>query len=167
MKTKILVSACLMGHKVRYNGSEKAALTVTLKDWHAQGRLVTHCPELAAGLSVPRLPAEIVSGTGQDVMAGRARILESDGADVTEHYQLAAWLALKAAQEAGCSAALLTDGSPTCGSDNIYSGHFNGQKRDGMGVAAALLNAHGITVFPESRLEELIDWVKERENDSV
>jgi len=167
MKTKILVSACLMGHKVRYNGSEKAQISETLQRWQLEHRLVTHCPELAAGLSIPRLPAEIVAGNGKDVMAGNACILESDGTDVTGHYQLAAWLALRAALASDCSAALLTDGSPTCASEFIYDGSFTGQKHAGMGVAAALLREHGIQVFSDNQLMELIAWVEERENDSM
>ena len=128
MKNKLLVSACLMGFRVRYNGSEKAQLAATLSRWQQAGRLVIHCPELAAGLPTPRLPAEILGGTGGDVLAGRARIVESDGRDVTGHYQLAARLALSAAREAGCQAALLTDGSPTCGSQFVYDGSFRGRR---------------------------------------
>ncbi|STV62642.1 Purine nucleoside phosphorylase [Klebsiella pneumoniae] len=90
-----------------------------------------HCPELAAGLPTPRLPAEILGGTGGDVLAGRARIVESDGRDVTGHYQLAAWLALSAAREAGCQAALLTDGSPTCGSQFVYDGFLSRTAQSG------------------------------------
>lgn len=116
MINKILVSACLMGFRVRYNGSEKAKAMAQLSRWQAEQRLVIHCPELAAGLPVPRPPAEILSADGRDVMRGQARIIENTGQDVTEHYQLAAWLALRTAQEHGCRAALLTDGSPTCGS---------------------------------------------------
>lgn len=163
MKTKILVSACLMGFQVRYNGREKSDLQATLQRWQQEQRLVTHCPELAAGLPVPRLPAEIVGGNGADVMDERARIVESDGHDVTAHYQLAAWLALRAAQENGCAAALLTDGSPTCGSQVIYDGSFQGRQQPGTGVAAALLRSHGIEVFSERQLAELIAWVNERE----
>lgn len=74
---------------------------------------------------------EILGGTGGDVLAGRARIVESDGRDVTGHYQLAAWLALSAAREAGCQAALLTDGSPTCGSQFVYDGSFRGRRKAG------------------------------------
>ncbi|WP_222890195.1 DUF523 domain-containing protein [Enterobacter sp. C2] len=159
MKIKILVSACLMGFKVRYNGSEKQAVEATLARWQQEGRLVIHCPELAAGLPVPRLSAEISGGTGADVMHNAARITESDGTDVTAHYQLAAWLALRAAQEAGCRAALLTDGSPTCGSRAIYDGSFSGQRQPGMGVAAALLAEHGIKVFSEQELDALIAWI--------
>lgn len=165
MKTKILVSACLMGFKVRYNGSEKQTIEETLARWQQEGRLVIHCPELAAGLPVPRLPAEISCGNGMDVMQGAARIWESDGTDVTKHYQLAAWLALRAAQDANCRAALLTDGSPTCGSRTIYDGSFRGQRQPGMGVAAALLAEHGIKIFSEQELPALVDWINASDAD--
>ncbi|EMM5729460.1 TPA: DUF523 domain-containing protein [Klebsiella pneumoniae] len=169
MKNKLLVSACLMGFQVRYNGSEKAQLAATLSRWQQAGRLVIHCPELAAGLPTPRLPAEILGGTGGDVLAGRARIVESDGRDVTGHYQLAAWLALSAAREAGCQAALLTDGSPTCGSQFVYDGSFRRRRKAGAGVAADLLRAHGITVFSDGQIPQLLAWMaqKEQDDDSV
>ena len=122
-----------------------------------------HCPELAAGLPVPRPPAEIMSAEGKDVMRGQARIIENTGKDVTGHYQLAAWLALRAAQEAGCTAALLTDGSPTCGTQFIYNGSFSNQRKSGMGVAASLLSGHGIAVFSETQFAELVNWIEERE----
>lgn len=160
---KILVSACLMGFKVRYNGSEKAALQQALSRWQQENRLVIHCPELAAGLPVPRRAAEIVAGDGQDVLSGQARIVENDGTDVTAHYQLAAWLALNAAQHHGCSAALLTDGSPTCGSQVIYDGSFSATRRAGMGVATALLKVHGIRVFSDRQLPALLAWLEEGE----
>ncbi|KAB8307663.1 DUF523 domain-containing protein [Rahnella sp. Lac-M11] len=163
MMNKILVSACLMGFKVRYDGSEKAQMTDQLQRWQKEQRLVIHCPELAAGLPIPRPPAEIVSTDGKDVMQTQIRIHEITGQDVTEHYQLAAWLALRTAQESGCTAALLTDGSPTCGSQFIYDGSFSGQRKSGMGVAASLLTEHGIAVFSEKRLADLIAWIDEKE----
>ncbi|HHL4119209.1 TPA: DUF523 domain-containing protein [Klebsiella pneumoniae] len=142
MKNKLLVSACLMGFQVRYNGSEKAQLAATLSRWQQAGRLVIHCPELAAGLPTPRLPAEILGGTGGDVLAGR---------------------------EAGCQAALLTDGSPTCGSQFVYDGSFRGRRKAGAGVAADLLRAHGITVFSDGQIPQLLAWMaqKEQDDDSV
>ncbi|WP_426617070.1 DUF523 domain-containing protein [Raoultella sp. R2A007] len=164
MKSKILVSACLMGFQVRYNGSGKAQLAGMLARWQQDNRLVIHCPELAAGLPTPRLSAEIVSAQGAEVMQGRAQIVESSGQDVTAHYQLAAWLALRAAQESGCDAALLTDGSPTCGSQFIYDGTFSGQRKPGSGVAAALLREHGITVFSDGQVPQLLAWMAAREN---
>ncbi|EKM0362925.1 DUF523 domain-containing protein [Cronobacter turicensis] len=159
MINKILVSACLMGFKVRYDGSEKAQMIDQLRRWQKEQRLVIHCPELAAGLPTPRPPAEIVSGDNKT----QDRIIEITGKDVTEHYQLGAWLALRTAQNAGCTAALLTDGSPTCGSQFIYDGSFSGRRKSGMGVAASLLSAHGIAVFSENNLADLIAWIDEKE----
>ncbi|ALB55728.1 Purine nucleoside phosphorylase [Cronobacter universalis NCTC 9529] len=159
MINKILVSACLMGFKVRYDGSEKAQMINQLRRWQEEQRLVIHCPELAAGLPTPRPPAEIVSGDNKT----QDRIIEITGKDVTEHYQLGAWLALRTAQDAGCTAALLTDGSPTCGSQFIYDGSFSGRRKSGMGVAASLLSAHGIAVFSEHNLADLIAWIDAKE----
>jgi uncharacterized protein YbbK (DUF523 family) len=42
--------------------------------------------------------------------------------------------------------------SPSCGSRQIYDGTFSGNKRDGMGVAAALLKTYGIPVYSEEEL---------------
>ncbi|EKM0529465.1 DUF523 domain-containing protein [Cronobacter turicensis] len=159
MINKILVSACLMGFKVRYDGSEKAQMIDQLRRWQEEQRLVIHCPELAAGLPTPRPPAEIVSGDNKT----QDRIIEITGKEVTEHYQLGAWLALRTAQDAGCTAALLTDGSPTCGSQFIYDGSFSGRRKSGMGVAASLLSAHGIAVFSEHNLADLIAWIDAKE----
>ena len=155
IKQKILLSACLAGHRVRYNGTDKSCTTNLLQQWRDEGRLVTHCPELAAGLETPRLSAEMVNGQGIEVLNGRAQVLESDGRDVTQPYVLAAWLALKTAQSNGCRFAIRTDGSPTCGSQNVYDGSFRGMKVPGEGVAAALLREHGVEVFSESQLDAL------------
>jgi len=148
-----------MGFKVRYDGSEKAQMIDQLRRWQEEQRLVIHCPELAAGLPTPRPPAEIVSGDNKT----QDRIIEITGKEVTEHYQLGAWLALRTAQDAGCTAALLTDGSPTCGSQFIYDGSFSGRRKSGMGVAASLLSAHGIAVFSENNLADLIAWIDAKE----
>ena len=93
MKNKLLVSACLMGFQVRYNGSEKAQLAATLSRWQQAGRLVIHCPELAAGLPTPRLPAEILGGTGvaADLLRAHGITVFSDG----QIPQLLAWMAQK------------------------------------------------------------------------
>ncbi len=169
MGNKILISACLMGYKVRYNGSAKAEIAARLDALQRAGRLVVHCPELAAGLPTPRLPAEIDGGSGSGVLAGHARIIENNGCDATPHYVLAAWLALETARKHGCSAALLTDGSPTCGSREIYDGSFSNQLRPGEGVAAALLRQHGINVFSDKEIPALLDWLahEEQNNDPV
>lgn len=153
---KILVSACLLGRPVRYNGSSKTLTHPVLDQWMQEGRLVSICPELKAGFSVPRPPAEIGAGmSGPSVLSGQARVIEATGADVTELYIAGAHSALALAQEHGCRFALLIDGSPSCGSGFIYDGKFAGRKDVGAGVTAALLRQHGIEVFAETEIEAL------------
>ena len=153
---KILVSACLMGPAVRYDGKAKPFLHPVLERWSAEGRLVALCPEMAAGLPVPRPPAEIVgAGGGTAVLAGTARVMEATGRDVTAVFQRAADHALTVARDAGCRFALLIDGSPSCGSLAIYDGHFAGTRIAGQGVVAARLSQAGIAVFAPRDIEAL------------
>lgn len=155
-KQKILVSACLLGQPVRYNGAAKTAVHRALDEWRQDGRIVPVCPELAAGFGVPRPPAEIADGaSGQQVLAGGATVVETTGKDVTAPYIAGAQVALDLARAHGCSFALLADGSPSCGSRFIYDGSFAGRKHPGAGVTAALLRQHGIEVFAESEIDAL------------
>ncbi|TWF57266.1 DUF523 domain-containing protein [Neorhizobium alkalisoli] len=156
MTPKILISACLLGHAVRYDGSGKPLRHPAIDRWREEGRLVTICPELAGGMSVPRPPAEIENGmTGADVLAGRARVMEVTGGDVTAEFIAGARAALAFAQGHGCTHALLIDGSPSCGSGFIYDGAFSGRKHAGNGVTAALFENAGIAVFSHTQVDAL------------
>ncbi|MCG8710159.1 DUF523 domain-containing protein [Brenneria sp. 4F2] len=159
--SKILISACLSGFPVRYNGSEKKSVASYLARWRQQSRLIAFCPELAAGFATPRPSAEIIpSLAGNAVIAQGASVIESTGDDVTERYILGAWLTLQMAEQHGCRFALLTEGSPSCGSNMIYSGKFDGKQTPGNGVTAELLKAHGIEVFSDREIERLIERVE-------
>ena len=153
---KILVSACLLGRPVRYDGGSKRLDDALLETWNAEGRLVPVCPEVMAGLPTPRPPAEIEGGrNGAAVLAGEARVLEDSGGDVTNEFRAGAQAALSAAVENGCRYALLTEGSPSCGSGFIHSGAFDGNTVVGFGVVTALLREHGIAVFSEKQIAAL------------
>jgi uncharacterized protein YbbK (DUF523 family) len=156
MPAKILISACLLGQPVRYDGKGKPLFHPLIEQWQAEGRLVSFCPELAGGMSVPRPPAEIENGmTGEDVLDGRARVLEVTGGDVTQAFLDGAEKALAFARKNACRHALLIDGSPSCGSIAIYDGGFAGRKHGGSGVTAALFRRNGFCVFAPSQIEAL------------
>jgi uncharacterized protein YbbK (DUF523 family) len=160
-KSKILVSACLMGQAVRYDGRAKPMMHPAIERWRAEGRLVTICPEMSAGMAVPRAPAEITNAAaGEDVLAGTANVVELTGADVTAQFLQAANNAVALAREAGCRYALLIDGSPSCGSGFIYDGTFSGGKRAGNGVTAAALKTAGVEVFSDREIERLIACIE-------
>jgi uncharacterized protein YbbK (DUF523 family) len=149
---KLLVSACLLGQKVRYDGSDKEQRDALLNELIAQNRVVAICPEVAGGLSVPRLPAEIQNGNGAAVLDGQARLLDSSGKDVTAEFISGARQALALAQQHNIRAAILKARSPSCGNAQIYDGNFNKRLIDGSGVTAALLERHGIKVFNEDEI---------------
>lgn len=153
----VLISACLMGAPVRYDGKGKPLDGGLLATLSSHCTLVPLCPEMAGGFQVPRPPAEIEGGlAGDDVLEGRAKVLELGGRDVTRLFIEGAEVALSFARERDCRYALLIDGSPSCGSVMIYDGDFSGRKHAGNGVTAALLARHGIEVFTPTRSGELI-----------
>jgi uncharacterized protein YbbK (DUF523 family) len=150
---KVLVSACLMGRRVRYDGRAKTVEDGVLDRWRAEGRLVVHCPEIAGGLPVPRPPAEIEPGADADaVLEGRARILTPDRVDVSDHFTSGARSALATARAHGVAVAILKESSPSCGSHEVYDGTFGGRKVPGAGVTARLLAERGIAVFNETEI---------------
>ena len=153
---KLLVSACLLGRPVRYDGNAKTLHDSLLDRWMQEGRVVPVCPELLAGLPTPRPPAEIArEESGAAVLRGTASIIEASGEDVTATYVAGARAALELAVREGCRFALLTDGSPSCGSSFIYDGSFTGRRHAGEGVAAALLREHGIQVFSPHQISQI------------
>ncbi|SCK16067.1 DUF523 domain-containing protein [Vogesella sp. LIG4] len=153
----LLVSACLLGQPVRYDGHSKG-LPVTLRETlAARYRLVVICPEVAGGLPTPRPPAELAGGDGHAVLRQAATVRTAAGGDVSAEFIAGAQLALQLAQEQHCRLALLKANSPSCGNLQHYSGRFDGQLVEGQGVTAALLSAHGITVYNETQLDKLLD----------
>ena len=163
MASKILVSACLMGQAVRYDGKAKPFVHPALERWKEEGRLVVICPEMSAGMPVPRPPAELAKGvSARNILEKRGSVLENTGRDVSDFFRQAAENALHLAQQEGCKHALLIDGSPSCGSTFIYDGTFSGQRKTGSGVTATLLKDNGIQVWTPQDIELLVSAIGEQ-----
>lgn len=114
-----------------------------------RGDAVPVCPETLGGLPVPRTPSEITGGDGGDVLAGRARVVDAEGRDVTDAYVNGAKRSLLVALQAGCAGAVLKARSPSCGAGTIYDGTFTHTRTPGDGVLAALLRHHGFALRSE------------------
>ena len=141
---KILISACLLGVRCRYDGASKAYPDIEkLAQRHT---LVPVCPEQLGGLSTPRPPSERQGD----------RVVANTGADVTDQYRRGAEETLRLCRLFGCEAAVLKERSPSCGKGSIYDGTFSGTLATGDGVTAELLTAQGVAVFGESQIEELL-----------
>lgn len=151
----VLVSACLLGEAVRFDGGDMRSDHAILQRWMREGRVVSVCPEVAGGLPVPRPRAEIAAGAGgAKVLAGLARAVDSNGRDVSAWLVNGAERALAKANEHGIRVAVLKEGSPSCGSGFIFDGSFSNIRVDGMGVTATLLAQNGVRVFSEHQLVE-------------
>lgn len=147
----ILISACLLGDNCKYSGGNNysESLSGFLEEMKGKIRVIPVCPEVMGGLDTPRLPAEI-RNTGPE-----KRVFNQAGADVTKEFVMGAKKTLIKAEEQGCRYAILKEKSPSCGSVRIYDGSFRKITIEGMGLTAALLAEHGITVFHEGNYEKL------------
>jgi uncharacterized protein YbbK (DUF523 family) len=149
----ILVSSCLAGVKCRYNGT--ASLDEKIQELVEDKKAMLVCPELLGGFLTPREPAEIIGGNGNDVLDGRAKVIEKSGKDVTDLYIKGAINTLELAASNKASCVVLKEYSPSCGSKMIYDGSFQNKKIAGDGVTSALLKREGIKVISEEELTEL------------
>jgi len=151
--SKVLISACLLGAKVRYDGRDNLLDHPVIKRWQQQGKLVTVCPETLGGLPTPRPPAE--TQTRFPIL-----ITTSTGDDVTPEFLNGAEKTLELAHKHDCCCALMKARSPSCGNQEIYDGSFTGTLTNAPGVAADELIRNGLPVFNEHQLDALIQFVE-------
>jgi len=139
----ILVSACLLGEKVRYDGQSKEVYADVLRQWRDEGRLIVLCPEMAGGLPVPRPAAEIQGD----------KVISCLGDDVTDAFVRGANKAVALCQAHHIRVAILKEGSPSCGLTQINDGTFQRIKIAGQGMTTKALEGIGVRVFNELQLD--------------
>ena len=154
---KLLVSACLLGDPVRYDGASKKLDNAQLEQLQAQGRVVRFCPEVAGGLPIPRPAAEIQHADGAAVIDGTASVKTGCGEDVSAAFITGAERTLEFCREHGVKVAVLTEASPSCGSGQIYDGSFTRSRIEASGVTTTLLRRHGIAVYSQHQLAQALD----------
>ena len=140
----ILVSACLLGDNVKYNGGNNYDERIEkLKEYYD---IVPICPEMFGGLPTPRIPSEIKGDS----------IINKKGKDVTFEFNKGAHKVINIVNFCHCKKAILMDRSPSCGVHKVYNGKFNGTLIDGMGYTAKLLKAKGIELYTIDEIDQLI-----------
>ena len=141
---KIIISSCLLGNNCKYNGKNNYIEKIELlKDKY---EIIPICPEVMGGLSIPRIPSEINNGM----------VIDKCGNDVSEYFNNGANKVIDIVKNNNIKIAILKDGSPSCGSSNIYDGTFKGNKINGMGITAKRLSDLGIKIYNENNFGELI-----------
>ncbi len=138
---QIMVSACLLGQKCKYNGgdnfNEKAAAFISGHE------VISVCPEVAGGLPVPRVPCEIVNG----------EVINRAGESRDAEFRRGAEKCLTLAKKHNIDMAILQSRSPSCGVKQIYDGTFSGRLIEGSGVFASLLMENDFRVIDVEDIE--------------
>lgn len=144
---KILISACLIGDKVKYDG--KSNYHPLIKDLLEKYELVPFCPEVEGGLGIPREPSE--------QQQRNQKIYDAKGNDLTANFAKGAELAYNICLYLNIRIAILKERSPSCGTHQIYDGTFSNKLINGMGVTATYLKRKGITVISEDEIVNLLN----------
>ncbi len=149
---KVLISACLLGENVKYDGGNnlisKNKFIQILKE---QNLLVSVCPEVDGGLSIPRIPVEIVG----------ERAINRDGIDKTREFKAGAHVALDKAVTKNIKMAIMKSKSPSCGKDYIYDGNFTKTLIKKDGITTQILKKYGIKIFTESEIDKAYAFWKQ------
>ncbi len=140
--SKIIVSACLLGENCKYSGGNN--LDPKVVDYLKGREVIPVCPEVLAGLGIPRIPIEIRDGV----------VIRRDGVVVDEAIRDAVAQILDQIKDENIECAILKARSPTCGVHQIYDGTFSGKLVDGAGVLAQALLEAGYTIIDNEDLED-------------
>jgi len=137
----VLVSACLLGKKCRYDGSSNPSdqLSTLIGD----REVVAVCPEEMGGLGTPRLAA-CLDGNASDIIAGRGQVIDCSGGDVTDAFLEGAKKTAAIAETHRVTLAILKERSPSCGVCQVYE---QGILAGGRGVTTEMLVRRGIPVL--------------------
>lgn len=131
----VLISACLVGDKVRYDG--KGKYNPLVKEILQKYDLVPVCPEVLGGMNTPRLPSEILNG----------KVINNKGIDVTKYFVKGSHIGLKIGKYNYCKKAILQEESPSCGTHLIHDGTFKNKVIEGKGIFTKLLIENGIECY--------------------
>ena len=143
-----LIGACLLGITCNWHADDGYKNDAAVK-LSTSEELIYVCPERMGGMISPRARMEIVGGDGYDVLDGNAKVMTSEGADVTANVVAGAEAVLKLAIRLKASVFIGKARSPSCGRGAVYDGTFSGTTIEGDGVTSALLKRNGIKVISE------------------
>tara|TARA_B100000676_G_scaffold214741_1_gene211188 strand:+ start:854 stop:1834 length:981 start_codon:yes stop_codon:yes gene_type:complete len=113
-RVRIAISGCLVGAKVRYNGEHclKRPLA-SLSSEHID--LIPLCPEVEAGLSVPREPIRLVR-----IDNGQTRVVGSNSKhDYTQQLEQYSELKVNSLCQMDLDGAIMKSKSPSCGMERV------------------------------------------------
>jgi len=154
-KLKVGVSACNFGAQVRWNhrGWDRIAPLGREKDCFIWTPV---CPEVQAGLGVPRAPLRLTGDNGHQVWQGQARLKNRSGQDVTDKLKQGMTVAMDTLKAAGVEAFVFMEGSPSCG---VYRTTLkNNRLGKPPGAFGSLLLQERLFLIPALDLQSPVKW---------
>lgn len=110
LRATVAVSACLMGQRVRYDGNDRYLPAI---EWLTTVlQLIPICPEVGAGLGVPRPPVQLVADNTNPI---QARGRDDADLDVTRQLQTFAHASVAQFNAQTLCGYLWKSRSPSCG----------------------------------------------------
>jgi uncharacterized protein YbbK (DUF523 family) len=155
-RVSVGISACVYNCPVRYNGKAFDALRILGRE-KSDFVFTPVCPECLAGLGVPRMPVHL-TGTGREVLAGEARVVDRRGHDRTSQVLAGCEASIAALERAGVEAFVAKESSPSCGLYKARVGRRRTEMSGGSGVLGALLIERGWFLVPDEGLANPLLW---------
>lgn len=161
-KSKILVSACLVGAKVRYDGRHAWCGDQSFLQWMSEGRLLIFCPEVFSELTIPRDPMELeLKMISTYSPSQQIRVINKNGVDFSQQFMKGVQRAVDLVKQNCIKVAVLKEYSPSCGVTRVYDGTFSGQIVNGQGVVAKALHQLGVVLFSENQISQAAEYIAE------
>lgn len=150
-KIRIGISACLLGHRVRFDGGHKhdPYLTMTLGQFFDY---VPVCPEVECGLGVPREAMRLVGDPNRPRL-----VTVKTGRDMTDRMEAWARVRLRELEDQGLCGFIFKSKSPSSGMERVKVYGPGGKvRKDGVGIFARMFMEHFplVPVEDEGRLHD-------------
>ena len=148
MKESIIISACLLGPKCRYDGGNSQISELD----HLDLDFIPVCPEEAGELGIPRPPAELTE-FAKDVVEGRGKIINKNGDNVTQQFLDGSKKEISKLKSSNAQIAILKSRSPSCGYGQVYEGTFTGNLCKGNGIFSQICEDEGVKVISSDHID--------------
>jgi len=155
IKTPLLISSCLLGHNVKYDGTNNCLDLKTIEKLKEKYQLFDFCPEVIGGLPTPRTPCEIIS-------QNPLQVIDKNGDDKTSNFIIGANKTFEFCKSKGIKIALMKANSPSCSNKFIYDGTFTSRKIKGYGVTVDKLSENNIIIKNEKQVESLYQRIENK-----
>lgn len=144
LKPYLLVSSCLLGNNVRYDGKNCKIDNIDLLENNFT--IIPICPEFDF-LGCPRNSIEIKNN----------EVIDKDNNNYTTLIKKKIASIINLCKENDVKYALLKEKSPTCGSHFIYNGTFSRKLIQGSGLLVSELKKLHIQIFNEDEVLKLLN----------